>query len=82
MAGRPKRETKEPEKFQVWESGDKHEPFKIRNQKKEMKVEVMKKKEYQAEYREKKKGEKMKGDKAQEAKKSKEEKELKTAERK
>ena len=60
MAGRPKRESKAPKRFQVWENGDKHEPFKIRNQKKEMKVEIMKKKEYQAEYREKKKVEKKK----------------------
>ena len=55
MASRPKRQSKAPERFKVWESGDKHEPFTVRNRKKEMKVEDIKKKEYQASYREKKK---------------------------
>ena len=39
--------------MKAWESGDSHEPFSIRNQKKKIKVEDVAKKEYQAKYREK-----------------------------
>ena len=47
------RKREEPNRFKAWKSGDSHEPFSIRNQKKKMKVEDVAKKEYQAKYREK-----------------------------
>ena len=52
------RKREEPNRFKAWKSGDSHEPFSIRNQKKKMKVEDVAKKEYQARYREKVKLEK------------------------
>ena len=58
MPSRPKRKNKAPERFQGWISGEKHEPFTVRNTKKKIKVEAAKKKVYQAKYREMKRVEK------------------------
>lgn len=55
MSDRPQRQSKAPERFQVWKMGEKHEPFTVRNKKKQIKIEAVKKKEYQANYRERKK---------------------------
>ena len=55
MSDRPQRQSKAPERFQVWKMGEKHEPFTVRNEKKQIKIEAVKKKEYQANYRERKK---------------------------
>ena len=52
------RKREEPNRFKAWKSGDSHEPFSIKNQKKKMKVLDVAKKEYQARYREKVKLEK------------------------
>ena len=37
MSSRPKRENKAPERFQGWISGEKQEPFTVRNTKKKIK---------------------------------------------
>ena len=55
MSDRPQRQSKAPERFHVWKMGEKHEPFTVRNEKKQIKIEAVKKKEYQANYRERKK---------------------------
>ena len=51
MSDRPQRQSKAPERFQVWKIGEKHEPFTVRNEKKQIKIEAVKK----ANYRERKK---------------------------
>ena len=53
MSNISKRKVVEPDRLKIWKDGDRHEPFSVRNQKKKLKKDVSKKKEYQANYREK-----------------------------
>ena len=80
------RERKAPERFQAWTDAEKHEPFTVRNNKRKMKENDMKvkeyQKEYQAKYRESRKAlaENVDKDKAEKGKKA-EDRELKLAEK-
>ena len=53
-----KRSRKAPERFVSWQEGDKHAPMALRKDIQKEKVEKLKQKAYQKEYREKKKLEK------------------------
>ena len=56
MAESSKRKISVPDRLQAWKEGEKHEPYSIRNKKMKEKKVKEKSKNYQASYREKRKG--------------------------